>query len=139
DTALLALRSGLVDRLADRAEARAFVAGLVSGGDLDYPELDYRLYRRIRAAEAVDTPQPAEQVAVIVASGAIYDGAQVPGNIGGGGPARLVGLAGEAGTVKALVLRVDSGGGSAFASEVIREALLQFKATGKPLVVSMSS
>src|SRR5690606_6914084 len=90
DTALLALRSGLVDRLADRAEARAFVAGLVSGGDLDYPELDYRLYRRIRAAETVDTPQPAEQVAVIVASGAIYDGAQVPGNIGGDSLARLV-------------------------------------------------
>jgi protease-4 len=78
-------------------------------------------------------------VAVVVAKGDILDGDQPPGTIGGDSTARLLRRARQDDSVKAVVLRVDSGGGSAFASEVIRRECELVRQAGKPLVVSMGS
>ena len=76
---------------------------------------------------------------MIVASGTILDGAQPPGAIGGDSTAELIRQARADEPVKALVLRVDSGGGSAFASDVILRELERFQETERPVVVSMGS
>ena len=78
-----------------------------------------------------------QKVGVIVASGEILDGDQPPGTIGGDSTARLIREARFDKEVKALVLRVDSPGGSVLASEQIYRELLALRAAGKPLVVSM--
>lgn len=78
-------------------------------------------------------------VAIVVAKGTIYDGKRKPGEIGGHSTAELLKKARQDRNVKAVVLRVDSPGGSAFASEIIRNEIEQLKQAGKPVVVSMSS
>lgn len=86
-----------------------------------------------------EIPPKQDQVAVIVARGTIYDGNRNPGEIGGNSTAKLLKMARINKHVKAVVIRVDSPGGSAFASEVIRNEVEAIKAAGKPVVVSMSS
>ena len=78
-----------------------------------------------------------QKVGVIVAAGEILDGDQPPGTIGGDSTARLIREARFDKEVKALVLRVDSPGGSVLASEQIYRELLALRAAGKPVVVSM--
>lgn len=80
-----------------------------------------------------------DNIGLIVASGTIYDGRQPDGTIGGDSMAELLREAQKDSTVKALVIRVDSGGGSAFASEVIRQEILNVKAKGIPVYISMGS
>ncbi len=80
-----------------------------------------------------------DRVGIVVASGTIYDGHAKPGEIGGYSTAALLKRARLDDNVKAIVLRVDSGGGSAFASEIIRNEIEAIKAAGKPIVTSMSS
>jgi protease-4 len=74
-----------------------------------------------------------------VAKGSILDGSQPAGRIGGDSTARLLRRARESDAVRAVVLRVDSPGGSSFASEVIRRECELVRQAGKPLVVSMGS
>jgi protease-4 len=78
-------------------------------------------------------------VAVITAEGDIIPGDQPPGTIGGDSLAHLIKTAAEAEGVFAIVLRVNSGGGSVFASEVIRQQILKSRAAGIPVVVSMGA
>ncbi len=78
-------------------------------------------------------------IGLIVATGTIMEGEQHAGNIGGESLAKLIRQAREDNSIKALVLRVDSGGGSAFASEIIRQELLETKAAGMPIYISMGS
>ncbi|USD27052.1 signal peptide peptidase SppA [Pseudoalteromonas sp. SCSIO 43201] len=80
-----------------------------------------------------------EKVAVIVAKGQISDGKRKAGAIGGDSTAALLKRARLNDKVKAVVLRIDSGGGSMFASETIRNEVLALKAAGKPVVASMGS
>jgi len=80
-----------------------------------------------------------EAVAVVVAKGDILDGKQPAGTIGGDSTAALVRRARQDEKVKAIVLRVDSPGGSAFASEVIRREMVLARQAGKKVVVSMGS
>ncbi len=79
------------------------------------------------------------EIAIIVAEGIIIDGKQRNGLIGGDSLASHIQQAKDNPDVKALVLRINSGGGSAFASEIIRQELLDFKRSGKKLIVSMGS
>ena len=74
-----------------------------------------------------------------MAEGEILDGEQPPGTIGGESTARLIRNARMDENVRALVLRVDSPGGSVNASEEIYQELKAFKAAGKPLIVSMAN
>ncbi|MBL8452947.1 MAG: signal peptide peptidase SppA, partial [Zoogloea sp.] len=82
---------------------------------------------------------PEDKVGVVVAQGAIVDGEQPSGVVGGDTVAGLIRQAREDKSVKAVVLRVDSPGGSATASEVIRRELELTRQAGKPVVVSMGS
>jgi protease-4 len=79
------------------------------------------------------------KVAIIVAKGNILDGEQPAGMIGSTTLANLIRKARQDNTIKALVLRVDSPGGSASASEKIRHELATTQQAGIPVVVSMSS
>ena len=139
DTARLALDFGLVDELLTRDEIRNRLDGLVGEPDDDeYETIGTSEY--LAAAEATEeNPDADDEIAVIVASGSILDGTQPPGSIGGDSTAATIRRAIEEDDVKALVLRVDSGGGSAFASEIIQRELQVFRESGRPVVVSMSS
>jgi protease-4 len=80
-----------------------------------------------------------EKVAVVTAKGLILDGEQPAGRIGGDSLANLLQETIEDDSIRAIVLRVDSGGGSAFASEIIYQRLLMAREYNKPVVVSMGS
>ena len=139
DTARMALDNGLVDELLTRDQIRQRLDELVGESDDDeYETIDTSDYlAAVSAAE--ENPEADGKIAVIVASGSILDGSQPPGAIGGDSTAATIRRATEDDDVKALVLRVDSGGGSAFASEIIQRELQVFRQTGRPLVASMSS
>ncbi len=148
DTARMALDYGLVDELLPRDGINARLRALVvdsdeeDGGDDDdadgYPRIGHEAYLRvIRGEDAASSAE--ESVGVVVASGIILDGNQPPGTVGGDSMARLIRRATADERIKALVLRVDSPGGSAFASEVVLRELEVFQESGRPLVVSMGS
>lgn len=142
DAGAAAMEYGFVDSLKTRSEMDAALAELVGEDDEGhFKSVNFRDYlRAVRPAFELDVERGGEAVVgVIVASGMILDGEQPAGNIGGDSLAALVREATRDENLKALVLRIDSPGGSGFASEIIREALLEFKATGKPLVASMGS
>ena len=140
DTAVVALEGKLVDKLMSLIEFSDHMKEIVGVDDED------ESFKQIHFLDYLDALNGSEkgghgkdQVAVIVASGSIVGGEQPPGTIGSDSTSRLIRRAAEDEHVKAVVLRVDSGGGSALASEFIREELLRLKQTGKPLVVSMGS
>lgn len=136
DLAQLALDQNLVDQLATRSEARAQLRaqGVAEGSD-GFRQIDFAKYL---GTLGVDLPQlGASQVAVVVAQGEIVPGEQPPGMIGGLSTAQLVRAAREDDKVKAIVLRVDSPGGDAGASELIRREVAQAREAGKPVIVSM--
>ncbi|OBT04857.1 signal peptide peptidase SppA [Vibrio cyclitrophicus] len=137
DIAKLAEKLGLVDELATRQQVRLELADVFgSDGQDSYKALGYYEYRTTMLP---DLTSESHDVAVIVASGAIMDGKQPRGTVGGDTTAALLRQARNDDQVKAVVLRVDSPGGSAFASEVIRNEIEAIKQAGKPVVVSMSS
>ncbi|RTZ24092.1 signal peptide peptidase SppA [Vibrio penaeicida] len=137
DLAQLSKNIGLVDELATRQQVRkALVEEFGSNGNDSFNHIGYYEYL------ATMTPKlnfAADDVGVIVASGAIMDGFQPRGTVGGDTIASLMRDARIDDKIKAVVLRVDSPGGSAFASEVIRNEVQALRNAGKPVVVSMSS
>ena len=135
DLAKLALEQKLVDQLATRAQARALLRskGVADGSD-SFRQVDFKTYL------AMIAPQPmafGSQVAVVVAQGEIVPGEQPPGMVGGRSTAQLIRAAREDDRVKAVVLRIDSPGGDAYSSELIRREVAQTREEGKPVVVSM--
>lgn len=143
DLAQLALSTGFVDQLVTRAELRDIVVDIAGTADDDedsdeYPSTSLREYlQQMRLLQSDTTKE--ENIAVVVAVGEIMNGVQPPGTIGGDSTAKLLRKARLDESVKAVVFRVDSPGGSAFASEVILNEIEAIKAEGKPVVVSMSS
>lgn len=137
DLAALSLNEGLVDQLATRQQVRKeLIEVFGSNGDDSYNHIGFYEYQA-SVAPTFDLAQ--DDIAVVVASGAIMDGSQPPGTVGGDTTAALLRQARNDDKVKAVVLRVDSPGGSAFASEVIRNEIEALKEAGKPVVASMSS
>jgi protease-4 len=94
-------------------------------------------YLRVVEAEKRARGLGKDKIGVIIASGEILDGSQPPGTVGGETAALLIREAREDDDVKAIVLRVDSPGGSVFASEQIYREVRAAQADGKPVVVSM--
>ncbi|NNK13366.1 MAG: signal peptide peptidase SppA [Desulfofustis sp.] len=140
DTAKLALSYGLVDELKTRQEVRAYLsqfAGYSNGNDLNLVSLNNYLSRGTPSLGV--TEENEDQVGLIVAQGTIVTGESRPGTIGADTISALLRRAGENDRIKAVVLRIDSGGGSAFASELIRQEILALKEKGKPLFVSMGT
>ncbi|MDX1303742.1 signal peptide peptidase SppA [Photobacterium sp.] len=137
DFAQLTLNMGLVDELISRPQLRQkMIDKFGSDGDSSFNQISYYDYQP--TIVKMDLPSP-NQIAVVVASGAIIDGTQRQGTVGGDSTAHLLREARLNDDVKAVILRVDSPGGSAFASEVIRNEVDALKLAGKPVVVSMSS
>ena len=136
----IALSNGFVDELWTRQQVQQRLVEIAgtNGEDSEYPiaPLDDYLQqmRLLRGDGAAD-----ENVAVIVASGEMLNGSQAPGTIGGDSTAKLLREARLDDSVKAVVLRVDSPGGSTFASAVIADEIEALQESGKPVVASMSS
>jgi protease-4 len=140
NSAMLARDYGLVDEVLTHHEMRARVADIVgtgAGGAADYASIDHRAY--MQALRATELPVTGNKVAVIVAAGTILDGRQPPGSVGGDSMVELIRRANRDARTRALVLRIDSPGGSAYASDVILSELEVFRESGRPIVVSMGS
>lgn len=139
DFATTALNSKLVDKLMSRPDQ--LKAMKVAFGDSkdgkSFKNVDFSRYLlSLKGNEDGAAPN----VAVVTVAGTIVDGAAPAGTAAGGDTvAGYLKSALEDENVKAVVLRVDSPGGSAFASEIIRDGVLALKAAGKPVVVSMGS
>lgn len=134
DTARLALESGLVDELLSRPQLHDRLLAL-TGATEDLPFIDFKQYLALNTRPHL----PAQnQIGVIVAQGTIDMGEQPRGTIGAETLIQLIRDARQDDSIKAVVLRLDSPGGSALASELIREELERLQAAGKPLVVSMA-
>ena len=141
DLSDLALESDLIDKLFTRREMTQYLIeehGSSLGGD-SYRDIHFQQYLNIKEPpELMTQGMQDDTVAVIVAKGVILNGKQKAGTIGGDSTAELIRRARKNSKVKAVVIRVDSPGGSAYASEVIRREVLATKAV-KPVVISMGS
>lgn len=140
DTARLALDVGLVDELKTPGEVKAYLADLAgfSGqNQFTYMTLNQYLTKIPHSYSPAQTDN--EAVGIIVAQGNIVPGEQPPGTIGSETMLELLGQARDDRRVKAVVLRISSGGGSVFASEVIRKEIQELRKKGKPVVVSMGT
>jgi len=133
DYAALFKAEGLVDELADVYNVEAAIATAVGEGS--YDSIDFHDYFSATASEF--PAAKSQQVGVIIASGMIVDGKQPPGMVGSESMIEMLDRARLNPSIKAVVLRIDSPGGSAQASEAIRRAVIHLKASGKPVVVSM--
>ena len=133
DTAKYALDSKLVDELADSAQTEKILTKQFGWSKSD------NNYRAVSMYDyAVKAPSDAgDSIAVIFADGAIIDGEETAGSVGGDTTAAQIRDARLDPKVKAIVLRVNSPGGSVSASEVIRSQLAAAREAGKPVVVSM--
>ncbi|WP_038178472.1 signal peptide peptidase SppA [Vibrio rhizosphaerae] len=141
DIAQLSLNLGLVDELVSRPQMRAELSETFgSDGQDGYQAISYYDYLSSLDSRSKPSLISNNEIAVIVASGTIMDGNQPRGEaIGSDNISELLREARNDPHIKAVVLRVDSPGGSASASEVIRSEIDALKASGKPVVVSMSS
>jgi len=138
---LSAVDFGLADQALSRVEAREYLIELVGENKEthSYNRVGLDDYLTTIKEDRFGRETKGNKVAVVVARGTILDGTQPAGTIGGHSTAALIRKARNDEEVKAIVLRVDSGGGSAFASEVIRRELEKARADGKPVIASMGS
>ncbi|WP_075185822.1 signal peptide peptidase SppA [Teredinibacter haidensis] len=136
--ATIAQSQGLVDELHSRSGIRKALIEQVGKDDEDdtFKAISYSHYRH---AMAKHSPQNKNNIGLIVAAGNILDGKQDNGAIGGDSLSELIRQAREDESLKALVIRVNSGGGSAFASEVIRREILEAQEQELPVYISMGS
>lgn len=136
-----ALANQWVDELKTREQMRSQLIDLVGKNEkgTSYNQIGFKDYLAASSPNKAFKDNNADKVAVIVAKGTILNGTQKPGTIGGDSTAKLLRKARMNKNVKAVVLRVDSPGGSAFASEVIRQEIELIKAAGKPVIASMGS
>jgi protease-4 len=132
----MVLDAKLVDALKTRDEMRAL---LIERGARDDKLKSFRQVS-FEAYLAGLTPKfIGDAIGVVVAQGEIVDGDASAGTVGGLSTARLVRQAREDDAIKAIVLRVDSPGGSVFGSELVRRELELARSAGKPVVVSMGN
>jgi len=141
DIAIAARDFGLVDELLTRNEVQQrmidYVGEAEEQSDLFNSTDMYEYLEQMRMLSGGSAQD--ENVAIVIASGSIMFGDQSPGNIGAESTARLLRRARNKDSVHAVVLRVDSPGGSAFAAEVIADEVQALRDAGKPVVASMSS
>ena len=141
DFAQYALEYNWVDALKTREEVRQELVELV-GKDENQLGINYTAFNTY--LKVVNPPMPVvnndiDKVAIVVAKGTILDGNQKAGTVGGDSTAKLLRKARFDDNVKAVVLQIDSPGGSAFASEIIRQEVLELQRAGKPVIASMST
>jgi protease-4 len=153
DAAKVALDAKLVTGLRSSIEVEHRMAQLVgadsdrrdrkkaeddqSDADEEFNSTSLEDYLRVVEAEKKARGAGKDKVGVIVAAGEILDGSQPPGTVGGESTSRLIRKARRDDDIKAIVLRVDSPGGSVLASEEIYREVRAAQKAGKPVVVSM--
>lgn len=139
DAAAVARDAGLVNEVvtieALREKMRARVGEDEEHGS--FRQINNSEYLRAVEAESV-LPSNDSKIGVVVVEGAIIDGESARGSAGGDTVARLISQVRRDDHAAALLLRVNSPGGSLFASEVIRREVAAMRAAGKPVVVSMA-
>ncbi len=141
DFATVALERNLVTELRTRSEVEQRLVAL-TGEDSDTGSFigvgndDYLLAHRSQQALV---PSADDRIGVVSVAGEIVDGESLPGMAGGDTLANLLEQARLDESTRAVVLRIDSPGGSVFASEVIRREVEALREAGKPVVASMSS
>ena len=140
DTSALAKQQNLVDQIATRTQMFAYLNEVLPGTDGEFDSINMKAYlNHNRLTSRTSAAAKAHKVALVVAKGSIIDGEQPEGTIGGDTLASIFARLREEDEVKAVVLRIDSGGGSAFASDIIRDAISATQKKGIPVVVSMGS
>jgi protease IV len=141
DTARVALAAGLVTGLRTGAQIEQRMAQL-AGTDSErhsFNAIDFDDYVRVLKTEEHLHRHADNAVGVVVASGEILDGTQPSGTVGGESTSALLRQARDDNGIKAVVLRIDSPGGSVLASEQIYREVVGLRAAGKPVVVSMGA
>ncbi|GAA6166538.1 signal peptide peptidase SppA [Sessilibacter corallicola] len=137
NAAKLALDAGLVDSLVAPKQWRSELGDTYgANNDGSYKSFDYLDYLSIE--RSLEFPEP-DTIALIVARGTIKSGYQPAGQIGDKSFLELLDQVKQDPTVKALVVRIDSGGGGVYASENIRQGLMEIREKGIPIVVSMGT
>ena len=137
DFAKAAVEYGIIDQLSNRREFRDYLYSIAPGEEED--EVNIVGMNKYMSSVEMDPifEESESNVGVIIAKGSIVDGSSNPGTIAGDDFVKIVRKAYNDETVKALVLRVDSGGGSAYASELIADELEKFRNSGRPIIASM--
>jgi protease-4 len=139
--AIYALENNWVDQIKTRDQMRNDLIDMVGTnkkGD-NFNQINFKDYLASTSSIMPVHSKSENKVAVIIAKGTILNGTQKPGTVGGDSTAKLLRKARTNDKVKAVVLRVDSPGGSAFASEIIRQEVELLKAVGKPVIASMGT
>lgn len=141
DRSQLALSTGLVDGLKTHQEMEQLFKEQVGPAvnNTGYTHISYQNYLQTLTPSYTDTNGKKELIGIIAASGNILYGKDVVGQIGSDDLIKRIRKARQDKRVKAIVLRISTGGGSAFASELIRQELLLAKKEGKTVVVSMGA
>ena len=139
DFATMALDAGLVDRLASRTELSKYLNELESDAEGQLRSIDLSDYlSHVDNETVLNRNLTQKKIAIVVAKGSMFNGEQPEGSIGGDTLAKIFQEVSNDSNVAAVVLRIDSGGGSYFASEIIRDAISETRNT-LPVVVSMGS
>lgn len=139
DFAALALEMGLVDRLISQSAAYQELATLSA------PDRNGKGFRQVSvddyllATSVQDVSLQGQKVAVVVAQGDIVQGYNDSGYIASESFVAKLRTLSQRRDVAAVVLRIDSPGGDAFASEKIRNELQAIRDAGKPVVASMGN
>lgn len=135
DSAQMALQAGLVDKIATRDQMNHLIMASVGSNEQgdSFPAVDFDAYVKHAHKSLIHF---GNKVGVIIASGEIMDGEQPAGSIGGDSLSKQIREAREDDDLKALVLRIDSPGGSAFAAELIRDEVELTQKAGIPVVAS---
>jgi len=137
DFAKAAIEYGIIDQLSNRREFRDYLYSIAPGEEDDEINIvGMNAYMNSVEMEPI-FEESESNVGVIIAKGSIVDGSAGPGSIAGDDFVKIIRKAYNDESVKALVLRVDSGGGSAYASEVIADELEKFRNSGRPIIASM--
>ncbi|MDP4535240.1 signal peptide peptidase SppA [Alkalimonas collagenimarina] len=140
DMAQIALNTGMVDALTTQNEFRQMMIEHVGQNEQHtYNHVSFDDYRSLIIPKTQFDNPLTDKVAVVVARGMIIDGSAKAGTIGGDSTAAMLRRARHDDKVKAVVLRIDSGGGSAFASEIIGREITALREAGKPVIASMGA
>ncbi len=139
DFARFALDLGLVDKLMNRPEANLALAQMGAAGDGSegFRQVGFENY--LALTQIQNRPATTRKIAIVVAEGEIVRGMQPQGIVGAITLSRKLRALAEDKEVKAVVLRINSPGGDAFASEKIRREIKALQEMGKTVVVSMGN
>lgn len=142
DFAAMALAANLVDGALSREELNDVLVntfGSDGSKQNSYKQINLDQYIKKNRLPVFPWDVKENQIGVVYAQGIILDGEQSEENSGGDSVASIIRKARLDSKIKALVLRIDSGGGSVFGSEIIRKEVELFKKSGRPVIASFSS